>query len=94
MSNNNGKVLLGVLAGVAVGATLGILFAPDKGSNTRKKISKKGEDYAEGLEDKFNEFIESVTQKFESLKQEAEVAAQNGQAAVEDAKDAVKKAVK
>jgi gas vesicle protein len=94
MSNNNGKVLLGVLAGVAVGATLGILFAPDKGSNTRKKISKKGEDYAEGLEDKFNEFIESVTSKFESLKQEAEVAAQNGQAAVEDAKDAVKKAVK
>jgi gas vesicle protein len=94
MSNNNGKVLLGVLAGVAVGATLGILFAPDKGSNIRKKISKKGEDYAEGLEDKFNEFIESVTQKFESLKQEAEVAAQNGQAAVEDAKDAVKKAVK
>ena len=41
----NGKVLLGVLAGVAVGATLGILFAPDSGTNTRKKIMKKGEDY-------------------------------------------------
>ena len=36
----SGKVLLGVLAGVAVGATLGILFAPDKGSETRKKISQ------------------------------------------------------
>lgn len=94
MSNNNGKILLGVLAGVAVGATLGILFAPDKGSNTRKKISKKGEDYAEGLEDKFNEFIESVTQKFEHLKEEAAVAAQNGQATVEEATEAVKNAIK
>lgn len=94
MSNNNGKVLLGVLAGVAVGATLGILFAPDKGSNTRKKISKKGEDYAEGLEDKFNEFIESITQKFETLKEEAAVAAQNGQATAEEATEAVKNAVK
>ena len=33
-----GKVFLGVLAGVAAGAVLGILFAPDKGSKTRKKI--------------------------------------------------------
>jgi gas vesicle protein len=67
----SGKVLLGVLAGVAVGATLGILFAPDKGSVTRKKISEKGDDYAEGLEEKFNEFIGTVTKKFEAMKEEA-----------------------
>jgi gas vesicle protein len=42
-----GKVVLGLLAGVAAGAILGILFAPDKGSNTRKKIVDKGEGYAE-----------------------------------------------
>lgn len=35
---NNGKILLGVLAGVMTGATLGILFAPDSGANTRKKL--------------------------------------------------------
>ncbi len=66
-----GKVLLGVLAGVAVGATLGILLAPDKGSVTRKKISEKGDDYAEELEEKFNEFIGAVTKKFEAMKEEA-----------------------
>lgn len=37
----NGKVLLGVLAGVAVGATLGILFAPDSGTNTRKNHEER-----------------------------------------------------
>ena len=37
MSKTN--VVIGVLAGVAVGALIGILFAPDKGSETRRKIS-------------------------------------------------------
>ena len=90
----SGKVLLGVLAGVAVGATLGILFAPDKGSVTRKKISAKGDDYAEELEEKFNEFIESVTQKFETMKEDATRLAENGQAKAEEVVAEVTAAVK
>ncbi len=65
---SSGKVLLGVLAGVAAGALLGILFAPDKGSVTRKKISKKGEDYAESVKEKFDEFLDSISEKFEEVK--------------------------
>ncbi len=67
----SGKVLLGVLAGVATGAVLGILFAPDKGSSTRKKIAKKSDDYASELGDKFNEFMETISDKFETVREEA-----------------------
>lgn len=69
---SSGKVLLSVLAGIAVGAVLGILFAPDKGSVTRKKISQKSNAFADELSVKFNEFVESVTEKLEALKKEAE----------------------
>lgn len=69
---STGKVLLGVLAGIAAGATLGILFAPDKGSNTRRKITKKGEGYAEELKDKFNDLFTTLSEKYEEVKEETE----------------------
>jgi gas vesicle protein len=75
---SSGKILLGVLAGVAVGATLGILFAPDNGSKTRKKIVDKSNDYAEDMEDKFNEFIDGITKQFQATKDESTRIAQNG----------------
>jgi len=67
---SSGKVLLGLLAGVAAGALLGILFAPEKGSVTRKKMSKKAKDYGEGLKEKFNEFVDDISEKFEEVKEE------------------------
>jgi len=67
---SSGKVLLGLLAGVAAGALLGVLFAPDKGTVTRKKISKKGEDYADSLKEKFDEFLETISDKFEEVKED------------------------
>lgn len=64
----SGKVLLGVLAGVAVGAALGVLFAPDKGWNTRKRISRKGEDILDDLREKFDEFLDTFSSKVDEVK--------------------------
>lgn len=58
-----GKIILGVVAGLAAGAMIGILFAPEKGSDSRHKIAKKGEDYLEAVKEKFNSLLEIVTGK-------------------------------
>lgn len=40
-SANNGKVAIAVIAGLAIGAAIGVLFAPEKGENLRKGICDK-----------------------------------------------------
>ncbi|HBL76229.1 MAG: gas vesicle protein [Bacteroidetes bacterium GWF2_42_66] len=84
---SSGKVVLGVLAGLAAGALAGILFAPAKGSRTRKRIAKKGKDYADGLKDIFNEFVEDITEKFEQVKEEVSEFAEEKMGKQTDTKD-------
>lgn len=68
---SSGKVVLGVLAGLAAGAILGILFAPDSGVNTRKKIVRKSEEAMDDLKEKFNDFVDHVAEKVEKVKGDA-----------------------
>ena len=56
---DTGKALLGILAGLAAGAVLGFLLAPEKGGS-RKSISKKGEDLADALNNKIDEKIDDL----------------------------------
>ena len=67
----SGKVFLGLLAGVAVGAVLGILFAPDKGTETRRKITKKRDDLTGSIKDKFSSFVDGISSTFSSVTDEA-----------------------
>lgn len=75
---SNGKVVLGVLAGLAAGAVLGILFAPDKGDETRKKIVKKGKDLTDDLKHKVDELVSDATSKFESTLKKAKESENKG----------------
>jgi len=68
---STGKALLGVLAGIAAGAALGVIFSPGKGKE-RKNITKKGEDFANALNDKidekFEELMKSMMDKMKKAK--------------------------
>lgn len=89
---STGKVVLGTLAGLAIGAIAGILFAPEKGSTTRKQILDKGDDYAGELKSKFDEFCDSITDKFESTKKDAQELADKGKSKYDEVKKEVKNA--
>ena len=67
-----GKVVLGVVTGLAVGATLGVLFAPDRGEKTRKKIADKTKETKEKLKESFDDFVDVVSEKYDALKNDGE----------------------
>ncbi len=58
------SIFLVLLAGIA-GALAGILMAPDKGSETRKKIKKKAKDAADRLKEKIDEATAAGKEKFQ-----------------------------
>ena len=56
-----------LLIGMGVGAVLGILFAPHKGSKTRKKIAKRGTDLKEGWENLKEKVANKIEKSGDSL---------------------------
>jgi len=68
---SRGKIILGALAGLATGAFLGILFAPDKGSSTRKKIVHKGEEYVDSLKERLSAVRSNGAHRDEKVRETA-----------------------
>lgn len=65
--NNSSKVLVALVAGMAAGAALGIVFAPNKGAKTRKGIKKKVKKMADGVEDAFNKGKDTFNEMKEKM---------------------------
>jgi len=72
MSNNTGNVLIALLAGAAVGAGIGILFAPDKGSRTREKIKHGYDDAKDNLVHKWDDVSREIKKRFSNRKNDLE----------------------
>ncbi len=87
---SNSKALLGFVAGAAVGALAGILFAPDKGSETRKKIKTSSGDLADTVKHKFNDFIDGVKNIYTESMDEAEKFGDKAKAKFTSAENEVK----
>lgn len=59
-SNNNSQIALALVAGLAAGAIVSILFAPDSGAGTREKIAGGAKNLRYGFQDKYNLLKEKV----------------------------------
>lgn len=68
MSRNTGNTILAILTGAAIGAGVGILFAPDKGSKTRGKIKDGYKDAQKDLQKKYESLSEEVKTKLSTAK--------------------------
>ena len=58
--NSTSKIVLGVLAGVAAGAALGLLLAPESGAEMRRKISEGTGDLIDEILDKASEGLDAL----------------------------------
>lgn len=75
---NTGIFIGGILIGATVGGALGVLFAPDKGTETRKRIMEKGDDMTDAMKEKFNDFLETVRKDIEITKVKTHEMIENG----------------
>lgn len=71
--NSTGKVLLAIIGAAAAGAIIGMLVAPEKGSDLRKKLTDTAEDWSSQL----SQLLASGKAQLDNLKQAATNEAEN-----------------
>lgn len=70
------------LNGVAVGILLGVLFAPESGEETRKKISRR----AQGIKDNYDEIADTVSGTYSKVKTKANTLVSKAKSKMNDIK--------
>jgi gas vesicle protein len=72
MAKSSSKVLLAGITGLAAGVAIGLLFAPAKGSKTRKRLKKRLMSLAETIEDDVTDKVGALKSVFSGEEEEDE----------------------
>lgn len=72
MTNNNGNMLLALLTGAIIGTGVGILYAPDEGKKTRKKLKKKAIDAKHDITKKVSHVKDDLSETIKKKKEDFE----------------------
>ena len=65
------KTTLGILGALGIGICIGLLIAPDKGAETRKRVADTLNDWADELKSIFQKTEEEVDKATEDLRAKA-----------------------
>lgn len=87
MSKNSTNSFISLILGLIIGGIFGILFAPDKGNNTRDRLTFRLNKYKRKLEDLLDEIIDEK----DSIDSEAKT---KGKKVVDDAKTKAERLIK
>ncbi len=69
MKNGN-ALLIALGTGLAIGGLLGVLYAPNKGSETRERIRRRGQQLKEDLRERFQRAKEDAMEESEHMREE------------------------
>ncbi|MDQ3110831.1 MAG: YtxH domain-containing protein [Bacteroidota bacterium] len=78
MALSNKKMIGALLVAVAAGATIGLLVAPDKGKDTRKKMADKADDLSDKFKKKFTDLVDELKCEYEGIKEKAKDYSETG----------------
>ena len=68
---NATRTAAAILAGIAIGGALGMLFAPAKGCDTRKRLANQmdeTDELRESLKEKFSKLVDDLKKDLETAK--------------------------
>ncbi|MEN9444032.1 MAG: hypothetical protein RIS47_922 [Bacteroidota bacterium] len=68
MSKSGGKIVAAFLAGVAAGAGIGLLLAPDKGENTRKHLKESLSEITDKAKESIDELAGKTKEQIAKLR--------------------------
>ena len=58
------KSLPGILVGLAVGAVVGLLIAPESGKKTRKRITSESDSFFKDLQDQLQSGLDNIKSQY------------------------------